>query len=314
MKDLSLHQLEQNHSLYGEKLRELLRLSKFPGDFSSEVELVETVELPHLVREKLKIEVEPNLWIPLYLFLPKSVEGPQPCILVVHGHSSGKIETAGLVSSYQQGNALRLAEAGFVTVAPDLRGFGELGWAGEWEDPLGHDFGRSIHIQHVMANLRTGRTALGTYLHDLQRILDYLVRRPEVDPERVGVTGTSMGGDIAIWLAILDPRIKAIAANAPGLLHYPKKHVEYGSFHVCIHTIPGIRNNFLFRELPLLVAPRPFFLDIYQRVPERPFVQETLERLYRESGHPEKLLVRSYPGQETFHNQPVIEWFKKWLS
>ena len=275
---------------------------------------METVPLPQVVREKLKIEVEPNLWVPFYLFLPKSVEGPKPCILVIHGHSSGKIETAGLVSSYQQGNALRLAEAGFVTVAPDLRGFGELGWAGEWEDPLGHDFGRSIHIQHVKANLRTGRTALGSYLYDLQKILDYSVRRPEVDPERVGVVGTSMGGDIAIWLAILDPRIKAVAANAPGLLHYPKKKVDYGTFHVCIHTIPGIREYFLFRELPLLVAPRPFFLDVCPRAPERPFVQEHLERVYRESGQPERFLIDSYSGQETFHNQPVIEWFKKWLS
>ncbi len=41
------------------------------------------------------------------------------------------------------------------------------------------------------------------------RALDYLERRPEVDAERIGVTGRSGGGAYSWWVAALDDRIRA---------------------------------------------------------------------------------------------------------
>lgn len=313
LSELSLSEIESNRSLYVKKLEELIRLPAFPQDHPSKTRIIEKVELPKVFREKIEIEVEPGLWIPFYLFIPKGGKEPMPCVLVFHGHSTGKIETAGIVRSYQKGNALALAEAGYVTVTSDLRGFGELGWIGEWEDPLGHGYARSIHIQDVIHNLREGRTTLGSFIHDSRKILDYLKQRKEVDSERIGVTGTSMGADVAIWMTILDSRVKIVVASSSPLLDFPATSIDYGEFHPCIHTIPGIWEFFRLSNLSLLVAPRPFFLDLQKFQGRPPTIQPRLEELYREAGSPEKLAFRFHSDGDTFHNEPAIEWFKKWL-
>lgn len=311
---LTLREVEANRSLYLSKLEELLRLRAFPQNHSHQTRILEKKEFPKFYREKIEIETEPDLWIPFYLFIPKKGENPKPCIVVIHGHSAGKIETAGIVRSYQKSNARALAEAGFVTAAPDLRGFGELGWSGDWNDPLGHQYGRSIHIQDVINNLRMGRTTLGSFIYDNKKILDYLITRPEVDPERIGVAGTSMGADVAIWFAILDPRIKVIAASSASLLGYPPRSVEYGEHHPCIHTIPGILEFFRLRDIPLLAAPRPFLLDLYRANRDDPYIRQKLEDFYKEEGNPEKLSFQIHKEGEVFHNGAAIEWFRKWFS
>ena len=48
-------------------------------------------------------------------------------------------------------------------------------------------------------------------VYDLQRLLDYLEARPDVDPRRMGVTGVSLGGMHAWLLAALDERLAAAA-------------------------------------------------------------------------------------------------------
>lgn len=44
-------------------------------------------------------------------------------------------------------------------------------------------------------------------------VIDYLQRRPEVDPERIGLAGVSMGGYYAPRVAAFDRRVKALALN-----------------------------------------------------------------------------------------------------
>lgn len=310
---LELQTLQANLPVYRSTIEKLIRTEKFPSDFPSSSRHVERIELAKVVREKIELETEEKLWIPFYVFIPKEGKGPWPCILVLHGHSAGKIETAGEVPSYQRGNARALAEAGFVTVAPDFRGFGELGWSGEWEDPIGHEYGRSIHIQDVLYNLQVGRTTLGSFIYDLRKILDYLKGRPEVDPERIGVTGISMGVDVAIWLAVLEPEIKVVVAASVPLSHYPRPSVDYGSYHVCIDTIPGIRRFFRLQDIPLLVAPRPFLMDLYRPHLDYPAARSKLEELYLQAGSPEQLSISIHNEGDAFRNEKAIEWFKRWL-
>ena len=49
------------------------------------------------------------------------------------------------------------------------------------------------------------------FIFDAKRAIDYLVTRPDVDPDRIGVTGCSGGGAIATYVGVFDPRIKAAA-------------------------------------------------------------------------------------------------------
>ncbi len=55
---------------------------------------------------------------------------------------------------------------------------------------------------------------------DMIRGVDFLVSRPEVDPDRIAAMGTSQGGGIVLALASLDPRIRAVAAHVPFLCDF----------------------------------------------------------------------------------------------
>jgi len=55
---------------------------------------------------------------------------------------------------------------------------------------------------------------------DTWRGIDFLLSRPEVDPARLGVTGSSQGGGLTITTAAIRPEIRAAAAGAPYLCGY----------------------------------------------------------------------------------------------
>jgi cephalosporin-C deacetylase len=52
---------------------------------------------------------------------------------------------------------------------------------------------------------------------DVIRGVDYLISRPDIDRGRIAIAGTSQGGGIALAVASLDPRLKAVAAHVPFL-------------------------------------------------------------------------------------------------
>ena len=62
-------------------------------------------------------------------------------------------------------------------------------------------------------------TYRGFYI-DAARTIDFLLSRDEVDGERIGVTGSSQGGGLAISTAALRPEVRAAAAGCPYLCGY----------------------------------------------------------------------------------------------
>ena len=55
---------------------------------------------------------------------------------------------------------------------------------------------------------------------DAWRGIDFLLSRPEVDPARIGVTGSSQGGGLTITSAAMRPEVRAAAAGVPYLCGY----------------------------------------------------------------------------------------------
>ena len=311
---LSLPEILANRKLYQEKIRDLLGTQRYPLQFRPPIEIAEKKTLGQLTREKILIETEPGLKIPFYLFLPADTDQKNnPVILVLHGHSAGKIETAGILDSYQHGNALSLAQAGYVTIAPDFRGFGELGWTGNWDDPIGHAYGRNIHIQDVLSNLERGRTALGTYLYDLRHILNYVKTRKNVDQHRIGIAGTSMGADVALWFTLLNTDIHAAVISHPPMLSLPITPHESNSLHPCVGTIPELNLFFNPTEIPLLAAPIPLQLSVHTS-PQSKENARKVEWLYKTSGNTDKFSYTATSSGEDFDNAAAIEWFEKWLK
>jgi dienelactone hydrolase len=104
-----------------------------------------------------------------------------------------------------------LARKGYVVAAIDAYFNGDrvgLGPGGENDSKLGQE--HSLFKLHLWQ----GRTLWGMMLRDEQCLLDYLQTRPEIDPDRIGATGMSMGCTRAWWLAAIDDRIDALVGVA----------------------------------------------------------------------------------------------------
>jgi len=160
-----------------------------------------------IVRTLLTFEAADGTAIPAFLFRPKTTR-PAPAALVIPGHGRGIVDTAGLTGkSYQHGIAFALARAGFISLSPELRGFGYLGAR------LGSD-----HVRLARRALRDGTFYYAIVLHDLRIALALLSDDPDVDRKRIAVTGCSLGGDLSLTLGALDQRIGAVVAQ--GLLNW----------------------------------------------------------------------------------------------
>jgi dienelactone hydrolase len=103
-------------------------------------------------------------------------------MLCLHGTSGSH----GLGEDYPR-YALELAERGYVTIAPDYTLLGE-----NQVDPTTVAF--------------VSGTMMGIWSH--MRAVDLLLSLPEVDSERVGAVGVSLGGHNSLFVAAFDPRVK----------------------------------------------------------------------------------------------------------
>lgn len=123
------------------------------------------------------------------LRLPQG-EDPAPAVLLLHGSARWARKT-GLIRLL----SVRLTEEGYVTLAPDARGFGDS------DDP------EDIH-----------RPESWEVREDVGRCIDCLLTHPRTDPEAIYVLGHSMGADHALEGALEDPRVRALVLVGPSRL------------------------------------------------------------------------------------------------
>jgi dienelactone hydrolase len=87
--------------------------------------------------------------------------------------------------------------------------------------------------------------------------LDYLLSRPEIDPNRIAITGMSLGGSRSTWLAALDERPKVIipVAQTTRWRDFASSGLYNG--HGIYYYLPALlRENFDMEHLVALAAPR----------------------------------------------------------
>ena len=116
-----------------------------------------------------------------------------------------------------------------------------------------------------------GLVLINQSLHDLRCCLDWVARREDVDPRRIGTMGVSQGGTHSWMLAAMDERIAA-AAPICGVCTYRSlwsgvRDAWYdGSFrsfldsHSNYYFTPGVLRIADQQDLCGLIAPRPFAL------------------------------------------------------
>jgi len=301
------------------KVRELL--GEFPEPAELNPLLLSTEETERYIREKWLIQSEVDCWIPLYLLLPKEKEGRKPAILCAHGHGPyGKDLVSGVHfndpnrrSDMMRSNynyAEQMAEAGFVTVAPDWRSFGERI---AYQNPYP---GRDICNIHFLQHLILGRTLLGANIFDGMRVIDFLSTRKEVNSQKIGCMGLSFGGTMTTYLALLDDRIKAadIICYATTTEHYAISRPNFcGS-----QLVPFLYKYADVSDVMAAIAPKPLLIesgasDTCFWIHSAMNAHETVKKAYDVSGYPDNLWIEVFPGEHSFSGRKAFSFFKKFL-
>ena len=186
---------------------------------------------------KIMFESYPGLWSTGNLYLPRPLTGKCPAILNVIGHWEKQRLTRMDTGDYPQQIA-NFARMGFVCLVTDMIGMVD-------SRQLSHDYGRGERE-------RWSSNGLGVQLWNNIRALDLLCSMPEVDADRIGVTGASGGGSQTLLLSLLDERVKAAAP-----INMISLHMQGGC--QC-ENAAGLRKDTTNTEMCAMLAPRPLFL------------------------------------------------------
>jgi len=236
--------------------------------------------------EKLHFQSRPHLYVTGNLYRPRQVEHPLPAVLYVCGHS-GRGRNGNKTAFQHHG--IWFATHGYVCLIIDTLQLGEI---------AGLHHGTYSH--HRWWWQARGYTPAGVECWNGIRALDYLVSRPEVDPERLAVTGISGGGACTFWIAAADERVK-VAVPVSGLsdlTSYVSHRVINGHCD-CMFLINTYR--WPWASIAALVAPRPLLFCNSDQDPIFPMdgnerILERLRRIYALAGHPERVEAFVTPG------------------
>lgn len=167
-----------------------------------------TVEYKGFRTENIIFESRPGAFVTANLFLPDSLTSPVGAVLFLCGHSrEGRLYPEYLNICH------KLVQAGLAVLAVDPAGQGErFSWYDTPEWPGGKTrVGTADHYQVGNQCLPLGDGLARYFVHDAMRAIDYLCTRPEIDPEKIGVTGSSGGGMQTGLLMVCDSRVAAAA-------------------------------------------------------------------------------------------------------
>ncbi len=293
------------------QLQGMLGLDPWPERTDLQTTIVGTIERDGYVVEKLHFQPRPGLYLAANLYRPAVVEKPLPTILYVSGHGRA-IEDGvsfGNKTAYQH-HGIWFAKHGYVCLVLDTIQWGEI---------LGQHWG-TYNLGRWWWMSR-GYTPAGVEAWNAIRALDYLETRPEVDRNRIGMTGRSGGGAYTWWTAALDDRVK-VAVPTAGIttLH---NHVLDGAVEGhcdCMFMVNTERWDY--DRVAALVAPRALLIANTDKDTLFPLdgVMEIYNRtraLYRRLGAEDQigLQIAEGPHQDT---QPLnigaFHWMERFLK
>jgi pimeloyl-ACP methyl ester carboxylesterase len=223
------------------------------------IQYIDSVKEDNFTCYGIKFTVANNEILPALLYVPHQKGKPKKlaAMVVLHGTDVlGKKILSGISPKPNRAYAKEMAQRGYVVIAPDYPSFGDL---------ENYDF-------------KTDRYQSGTMkaIFNHIRCVDLLQARPDVDPNRIGVIGHSLGGHNAIFLGAFDKRIKVIVASCGWTLFDSYDIGEAGTKKYGGKIGPWAQDRYMpllrdkykldvtqvpfdFDEAIATLAPRPFF-------------------------------------------------------
>jgi hypothetical protein len=243
-KEFAAHQEERRKQLWG--LLGDLPWQRKPGP----ARLVSTEKRDGYTLERLVLDLNGFEEVPALLLIPDKRQKPAPGLLFIHWHGGmydlGK-EQLLRGADAQAAYAPVCAERGLVTLAIDSWCFGERKHEAD---------GHTGEEDAFKLMLWRGQVLFGMMMFDEFRALDYLASRPEVDAQRLGALGMSMGATKAWWLAALDPRVK-VCIDVCCLTDYDELIKTHGlKGHGVYYYVPSLLKYFQTAQINELIVPR----------------------------------------------------------
>lgn len=311
-------QWEKRRPILRQQLLEMLGLWPLPERTDLKPVVVGVSDFDKFTVERIYFQSFPGLYVTANLYVPKPAPKKAPTILYLCGH--GNVVKDGISYGSKARYAYHpawFAENGYVAMILDTLQLGEIQGVHHGTYRLGMWYWQAL-----------GYTPAGIECWNAMRALDYLGTRPEVDMQRVGVTGRSGGGAYSWWLLAADDRpscfvpVAGIADLQAHLLEGEADKFKDGVItgHCdCMFMINKYRWDFA--QVAAMCAPRPLLLgntdkdDIfpvagYQRIAEK------VRKVYALYGASEKfaLLEKQGPHKDTPELRAGINaWMNRWL-
>ena len=161
-------------------------------------------EYGSILAEKIILTGSAGRPFPVLLALPDSASPPFPCVLLLGGLTWPK--ESWLLWSEHSTMTRSLLMAGIAVLAMETPGHGERSWELGYQLPAVVRQGRGEVFRDIVIE----------GARDARRCLDYLASRHDVDAERLGVMGASLGGYEALPVAATDNRVKVLVLAGVG--------------------------------------------------------------------------------------------------
>lgn len=149
-------------------------------------------EMENFTRTLVQLQWRPGDPMDLYVIMPKGVKNP-PAVLYLFSYKD---------------DTDRFKDNGWCERAT-REGVAAVGMVSALS---GHRFQSRPLEQWFVSELQE---SLGSTVHDVKFILDYLAQRGDIDMSRIGMFGQASGGAIALLAAAADPRLKAVDVLDP---------------------------------------------------------------------------------------------------
>lgn len=293
------------------------------------------IEQDNYTIEKVYFESIPGFYVTGNLYRPKNKTGKCPGVLSPHGHfPGGRFQDEGLETvrqkiadgaerfedggrSFMQSRCVQLARMGCVVFHYDMIGYGD-----SVQIPL--------EVVHRFSNLRQKfkeppakgfysasaelnlQNPMGLHTYNSIRALDFLLSLPQVDSERIAVTGGSGGGTQTFMLCAVDDR---------PLVSIPVVIVSTTRQGGCTcENISGFRIGMYNLEITALHSPKPLLLisadDDTRTISERGFPElKQLYNMLKEAQNVSHVAFLQYPHNYNYVSRAAMyEWINRHLK
>lgn len=276
------------------------------------VEVIKIEERDDYVLETLLLDPNGIERVPAYYARPKGSVAKSPAVLYNHAHGG----------QYQIGKQEFIEGSGSLQSPPYAQVLTGLGYSGLCIDGwnFGERRGRS-ETELFKQMLWRGQVLWGMMVYDSIRAVDYLITRPEVDPDRLATLGMSMGSTMAWWLAALDERIQ-VCVDICCLTDFDELiRTRCLDGHGIYYYVPALLKHFDTTLINALIAPRAHLslagnCDRLTPPAGLDKIDAALMEVYAKQGVPAKWRMLRYDAGhlETAHGRAAaIDFLKTWL-